>query len=75
MMAVRWAASRALIAVVWAYRLTLGPWLGGRCRYHPTCSQYMIESLALYGPWRGAWRGAKRIFRCHPFGGGGYDPP
>jgi putative membrane protein insertion efficiency factor len=63
-----------LVALVLAYRATLGPYLGGHCRYQPTCSQYAIDAIAKYGPWRGGWRAVKRIARCRPFGGRGYDP-
>ncbi|MEX0775897.1 MAG: membrane protein insertion efficiency factor YidD [Phycisphaeraceae bacterium] len=66
--------SRLLILLVYAYRGTLGLFMGGHCRFHPTCSQYMIDAIGKYGPWRGAWRGLKRILRCHPWGGSGYDP-
>ncbi|MBB6428763.1 hypothetical protein HNQ40_000569 [Algisphaera agarilytica] len=59
---------------VGVYRGTLGIWLGGYCRYQPTCSQYMLDAVAKYGPWRGGWRGIKRIGRCHPWGGCGHDP-
>ncbi|MFA7236262.1 MAG: membrane protein insertion efficiency factor YidD [Phycisphaeraceae bacterium] len=62
-----------LIALVWLYRITLGPVLGGHCRFHPTCSQYMIDAIHQYGPARGAWRGLKRIARCHPWSQGGID--
>ena len=48
---------------------------GGRiCRYDPTCSEYMREAVETYGFWRGGRMGLKRILRCHPFGGSGYDP-
>jgi len=60
--------------MVYVYRYTAGPFLGGHCRYHPTCSQYMLDAVAKHGPWRGFWRGVKRIGRCHPWGGSGYDP-
>ncbi len=66
--------SRFLIFLVYVYRVTLGLFLGGHCRYHPTCSQYMIDAIRKYGPLRGSWRGVKRICRCHPWGGSGYDP-
>jgi putative membrane protein insertion efficiency factor len=49
--------------------------LGARCRFHPTCSQYAIESVKHYGAWRGSWRALKRLGRCHPFHPGGFDPP
>ncbi len=61
-------------AVVWVYRCTLGQFIGGQCRYMPTCSQYMLDAVAKHGPWRGGWMGVKRIARCHPLGGHGYDP-
>jgi putative membrane protein insertion efficiency factor len=48
--------------------------LGARCRFHPTCSQYAVESVRLFGPWRGSWRALKRLGKCHPFHPGGYDP-
>lgn len=63
-----------IIAMVWAYRCTLAPLIGGQCRYIPTCSQYMIDAVNKYGAMRGVWRGLKRIGRCHPWSRGGYDP-
>jgi len=63
-----------LIAGVWLYRLTLGPWLSGHCRHHPTCSQYAIDALRKYGPARGLWLAVRRIARCQPWGTRGYDP-
>ena len=68
------AVASLFIFLVWVYRATLGFWLRGYCRYQPTCSQYMIDAVRRYGPWRGAWRGIKRVRRCHPWGGSGYDP-
>jgi uncharacterized protein len=66
--------SRLLIAGVCLYRATLGPLLGGQCRFHPTCSQYAIDAIHKHGPWRGAWKTLRRLARCHPLGGSGYDP-
>ena len=66
--------SRLLIFVVCMYRASLGPLLGGHCRFEPTCSQYMIDAITRHGPWRGFWRGLRRLTRCHPLGGSGYDP-
>lgn len=66
--------SRFLIFLVYVYRATLGLFLGGHCRFDPSCSQYMIDAIKKHGPLRGACRGIKRIFRCHPWGGSGWDP-
>ncbi|MEM6458196.1 MAG: membrane protein insertion efficiency factor YidD [Planctomycetota bacterium] len=73
----RWinlAGSEAIFVGVAVYRGTLGQWIGGHCRFEPTCSQYMLDAVAKYGPWRGGWRGVKRILRCRPGGGCGHDP-
>jgi len=67
-------ASCLLVAMVWGYRWTLGWFMGGQCRYDPTCSQYMLDAVEKHGPWLGGWRGIKRICRCHPWGGSGHDP-
>tara|TARA_B000000557_G_scaffold98544_1_gene79753 strand:- start:97 stop:318 length:222 start_codon:yes stop_codon:yes gene_type:complete len=56
------------------YQILLSPLLGQSCRYFPTCSQYTIEAIDKYGPIKGIWLGAKRISRCHPWGGSGHDP-
>lgn len=66
--------SRVLIFFVMCYRVTLGPFMGGQCRFQPTCSQYMMDAIHKHGPWRGGWCGVRRICRCHPWGGSGYDP-
>ncbi len=57
-----------------AYRLLLSPWLGLNCRYQPTCSAYALEALEKHGAIRGTWLAIRRIARCHPGGGSGYDP-
>jgi len=56
------------------YQLTLSPYLGGQCRFHPTCSQYALDALAAYGLWRGTLKILWRLARCHPWHPGGYDP-
>lgn len=66
--------AKPLIALVRFYRLAISPWLGGNCRYEPTCSSYAIEALQTHGALRGSWLAARRISRCHPWGGSGYDP-
>jgi putative membrane protein insertion efficiency factor len=58
-----------------AYKLTLSPLIGRQCRFLPTCSEYAAQALIEQGPMRGAWLAARRLCRCHPFGGSGYDPP
>jgi uncharacterized protein len=63
-----------LTGLIVLYRVTLGPFLGGQCRFHPTCSQYALDAVRKYGSWRGAWKTLKRLARCHPWGGSGYDP-
>jgi putative membrane protein insertion efficiency factor len=64
-----------LIAAVRCYQYAISPWLGPRCRFQPTCSNYFIEAVRKYGAIVGAWKGLCRICRCHPWGGSGYDPP
>lgn len=64
-----------LIAAVRCYQLGISPFIGPRCRFQPTCSQYFIEAVQKYGAIRGSWKGLCRIGRCHPWGGSGYDPP
>jgi uncharacterized protein len=67
-----------LLAAIAVYRWLLSPVLGAlgaRCRFYPSCSTYAAESVRHFGPWRGSWRAAKRLGRCHPFHPGGYDPP
>ncbi len=68
------ALSWFIRAGVWLYRMTLGPFMGGHCRFQPSCSQYMLDAVERYGPIRGGWRGLKRICRCQPWGGSGHDP-
>jgi putative membrane protein insertion efficiency factor len=56
------------------YQLLISPILPSTCRYAPTCSHYMLDALKKYGIFKGLWLGIKRIGRCHPWGGSGYDP-
>ena len=66
--------ARALIALVRLYQRTLSPLLGQRCRFHPTCSAYMIEAIRKRGVLIGLVKGLWRVLRCQPFNPGGYDP-
>ena len=63
-----------LKGVIRAYQLLLSPVLGNNCRFHPNCSNYAIEAINQNGAMEGAWLAAKRIARCHPWGGHGHDP-
>lgn len=56
------------------YQSAISPILPASCRYTPTCSQYAIEAIKKYGPFVGGFLAIKRILRCNPFGGSGYDP-
>ena len=57
-----------------AYRLFLSPWIGHSCRFQPTCSEYALDALARHGAIRGSWLTLRRLVRCRPGGGSGYDP-
>jgi uncharacterized protein len=64
-----------LIAPIRLYQIFLSPLLGAnKCRYTPSCSQYMIEAILEWGIFKGTWLGLKRIVSCHPWGGHGHDP-
>ena len=67
-------AAYLLSLPVKAYRLVLSPYVGHGCRYQPTCSSYALDALDRHGALKGGWLTAKRICRCHPLGGSGYDP-
>ncbi len=66
--------ARLIALPVRGYRLLFSPWVGFNCRYQPTCSAYALEALERHGPLYGSWLMLRRICRCHPFGGSGYDP-
>ena len=56
------------------YRKFISPLTQPSCRFTPTCSEYAIEAITKHGPFKGTWLAIKRILRCHPWGGSGYDP-
>lgn len=62
------------VGLVRGYQLIISPYLAPRCRYQPTCSAYAIEALRLHGGLKGGWLALKRVARCHPWGGFGFDP-
>jgi len=63
-----------VLAALKAYKLTLSPYIGQACRFRPTCSEYMASALIEHGPLLGSWMGVRRICRCRPGGGSGFDP-
>jgi len=66
--------SLILIAGIKFYKKFLSPLLPRSCRFYPTCSSYALQAIQKYGPGKGSWLAVKRIFRCHPFHPGGFDP-
>ena len=62
------------ILLIRFYQRAISPHLGSNCRYTPTCSAYTIEALREHGLFRGSWLALRRILRCNPWGGSGYDP-
>lgn len=65
---------RALVGAISLYQKLVSPVLGPNCRYRPTCSAYAVEAVERFGVVRGGWLSLRRLFRCHPFRAGGYDP-
>ncbi|GAC1462063.1 MAG: hypothetical protein NVSMB70_08490 [Chamaesiphon sp.] len=63
-----------VILLIQGYRTWISPLFLPSCRFHPTCSQYALEAVERFGPWYGGCLAIRRIFRCHPFHPGGYDP-
>lgn len=66
--------NRMVRALISLYQMSVSPVLGNRCRFHPTCSEYAKEAIALHGILRGAALGVRRLLRCHPWHEGGFDP-
>ncbi len=66
--------SLPLLLPIRFYQKFISPYTPASCRYTPTCSQYAVEALKKHGPLKGSWLTIRRIFRCHPWGGSGYDP-
>ena len=65
---------KLLILPIRLYQWLISPLLPKSCRFQPTCSHYMVEAIREWGIFKGTWLGLKRIGRCHPWGGHGYDP-
>jgi putative membrane protein insertion efficiency factor len=66
--------SQIIILFIKIYQYALSPFLGARCRFTPTCSQYAVEALKKHGSIYGSWLSFRRVLRCHPHQPGGYDP-
>lgn len=62
------------ISILRGYQYLISPLLGNRCRFHPTCSEYMIEAVQNFGIFKGFYLGIKRLARCNPMCEGGFDP-
>ena len=69
-----WVLSWPFILLIRVYQYVISPAIGPKCRFIPTCSQYAIQALQKYGVLKGSWLALKRIGRCHPHGGSGFDP-
>ena len=63
-----------LKGAVVAYRYSLSALIGAECRFRPTCSEYAIDAITAHGALKGAWLSVRRVARCHPWGGSGWDP-
>ena len=66
--------AKVMLGLIWFYRHCISPLTPAACRYTPTCSQYAMEAIKKYGPFKGGWLAFRRILRCNPWGGSGYDP-
>jgi uncharacterized protein len=62
------------LSLIRFYQYAISPYLMPACRFTPSCSQYAIDAVNKYGALKGSWMGFRRICRCHPWGGSGYDP-
>ena len=65
---------RFMIWLIRLYQKYISPYTGRHCRYYPSCSDYAVEAIRVHGPLRGGWLAVRRLLRCNPFGGYGFDP-
>ena len=72
--ALSWALVALLLMPIWIYQKAISPYTPPSCRFTPTCSEYARQALLKHGPLKGLWLAVRRILRCHPWGGSGYDP-
>jgi uncharacterized protein len=66
--------ARILVLMIRGYQVGISPFLPPACRFEPSCSAYGVEAITKHGALRGSWLTARRLLRCHPWGGSGYDP-
>ena len=66
--------SLPFILLIKIYQYGISPLIGPKCRFTPTCSHYGLQAFRKYGIWKGFFLTVKRISKCHPWGGSGYDP-
>ena len=66
--------TQLLLLPIYFYQRCISPLTPPSCRFTPTCSQYAVEAIRRHGPWRGLWLALRRLLRCHPWRGSGYDP-
>ncbi|MBP3828151.1 MAG: membrane protein insertion efficiency factor YidD [Prevotella sp.] len=71
---ISWVLVALLLIPIWFYQKMITPYTPPSCRFTPTCSEYARQALIKHGPIKGLWLAIKRISRCHPWGGSGYDP-
>jgi putative membrane protein insertion efficiency factor len=71
---ISWVLVTILLLPIWIYQKAISPYTPPSCRFTPTCSEYARQALLKHGPIKGLWLAIKRISRCHPWGGSGYDP-
>lgn len=72
--ALKWSLSFLFLIIIKFYQYAISPLKPQSCRYTPTCSAYAIEAIKKHGPFKGFYLAVRRIARCHPWGGHGYDP-
>ena len=71
---ISWVLVAILLIPIWIYQKVISPYTPASCRFTPTCSEYARQALIKHGPIKGLYLAVRRILRCHPWGGSGYDP-